>query len=156
MPTEKRELGPSGILQPWVAELGLRHQGVLLTAVRGCDTVERHDPVKLVSRAYRGEILQTHCANPEDAKSFIELCDTATLIARLGKVASNHDHYPHHYIMHLIHASEIVGYCGPNFRQAPWRAFYFSMCSKLHANPETAEEMNRRLNADEESFASNQ
>lgn len=30
------------IIQPWVENIGLRHQGVLVSAMRGCDTAPRH------------------------------------------------------------------------------------------------------------------
>jgi hypothetical protein len=45
------------ILQAWVTELGLRHQGVLLTAVRGCDTWSKYSAEKPLIREMRGLIL---------------------------------------------------------------------------------------------------
>jgi hypothetical protein len=65
------------------------------------------------------------------------------------------DHYPNHYVMHFIHATEIIGYLGPkddpvyNYR---WHEFYLKACRALHMTPETKEELNNRLNADEEAF----
>jgi hypothetical protein len=50
---DKREIPPTGILQEWVARLGLRHQGVLVTAIRGCATMPKED----ASVSKRGELL---------------------------------------------------------------------------------------------------
>jgi len=148
---EKRELPPTGILQEWVAKLGLREQGVLLTAVRGCDTCPKEDPMKDLSRAFRGEILNTHCKDPTKAVSFIELCEPEELMRRQNIVAGSIDHYPHHFVMHLIHAVEILGYHHP--ARAPyWQAFYVILCNGLHMIPETKIECQSRLGATEETF----
>ena len=37
-------------------ELGLRHQGVLISAMRGCDTAPRSDPSKVIQRILRGAV----------------------------------------------------------------------------------------------------
>ena len=34
-------------------------------------------------------------------------------------VLKNHDHYPAHYLLHLLHGAEIVGYKHPGPRDAP-------------------------------------
>lgn len=153
MGIERREIPPTGILQEWVAKLGLRQQGVLLTAVRGCDTAPKRDPSKQLSRAIRGMILNTHCKNPEDARSFIEVCSKGELYRRMGMFANDCDHYPHHFIMHILHASEIIGYCHPVHEDSVvWLEFYNKLCWGLHLTPETCREMNIRLNAEEEAF----
>ena len=66
------------VLQDWVQELGLRFQGVLVSAIRGCDTVQRHDSSKVLARVYRYEILNTHVGDPEKSKSFILKADIPT------------------------------------------------------------------------------
>jgi hypothetical protein len=45
------------ILQDWVTTTGLRHQGVLMAAVRGCDTLPRPAAAKTIARYYR----ESHC-----------------------------------------------------------------------------------------------
>lgn len=139
------------ILQEWVTELGLRHQGVLLSAVRGCDTVQRDDPVKLIARALRGEILVPHCGDIKKSASFMHRYEDDELLRLMGAFSKSFDHYPLHYIMHLIFAVEIVGYYHPD-RSGYWRGFYTLMCSKLHMTTETKAELDHRLNADEDSF----
>lgn len=155
---EIRKIPITGILQEWVAKLGLRHQGVLVSCIRGCDTAPKDgDPSKNLSRALRGMILNTHCANPQNAKSYIEYCTLSEITKRQDEFRKNTDHYPHHFIMHIIHASEIIGYKHPDsFMQEIWMNFYIKMCKSLHMNPETEKQMDQRLNADEESFYKNQ
>jgi hypothetical protein len=141
------------VLQAWVMSLGLRHQGTLLTAVRGCDTAPKNDHSKLFVRCLRAEILNAHCGDPEKAKTFIERTDGDELLRRFNFFRRNCDHYPHHYLMHLLHAIEIIGYKGPAGRCGYWRAFYVQLCLGLHLTPETEYELDHRLNADEETFA---
>lgn len=140
------------ILKDWVMDLGLRHQGVLVAAVRGCDTAPRHDPSKLLSRALRGEFLVAHVGDASKAKTFIQLCSAEELADRMKAFLDNSDHYPMHYVMHFIHAAEVIAYHGPIDRREAWLAFYEKACRKLHVTPETAQEMDARLSADEETF----
>lgn len=147
------DLVDNSVLKPWVMRLGLRHQGVLLTSVRGCDTAPKHDASKLLARDYRGEILKCHCGNASKAATFIEEPSHEELIKRFLDYRKNLDHYPHHYVMHLVHAAEIVGYYHPSVpRRELWNQFYRDLCRGLHVNPETKEELDARLNADEETF----
>lgn len=139
----------ASILQDWVMELGLRHQGVLLTAVRGCDTVSKNDPVKLISRCVRYEILRCHCGDAAKSVSFIEQVDDDELGRRMKAVLKDFDHYPQHYLQHLMHAAEIIGYKKPDSR---WLWFYEKWCNCLHVNPEGEDQLDARLNADEVAF----
>lgn len=141
------------ILQPWVMELGLRHQGVLVSSVRGCDSAVRHDPSKRLARALRAEILVAHVGDPKKAKTFIEAVDESVLRERMEEFLNSSDHYPNHYVLHLMHAAEIVGYKHPQMASRDlWSEFYFKMCKKLHVNRETEAQLDARLNADEEAF----
>lgn len=141
------------ILQDWVATLGLRHQGVLLTAVRGCDTVPREDPSKALTRAYRGTILNAHCGDAAKAQTFIEAVGSDDLRRRMNAVIRDHDALPHHYIMHLVHAAEIVGYKHPDPDvRRDWLAFYAGMVGKFHMAVEAEAELDARLDADEDTF----
>lgn len=143
------------ILQGWVTTLGLRHQGVLLTAVRGCDTAPKNDPSKLFTRCVRSMILECHCGDPAKAATFIEAVTTPELRGRFNAFRKNLDHYPHHYVMHVIHAVEIIGYNYPDdYVRNVWKEFYFALCRGLHMQPESETELDERLNADEDTFAS--
>lgn len=139
----------NSVLKPWVMQLGLRHQGVLLAAVRGCDTAPRNDASKNLVRCYRAEIMEPFCGDPRKSASFIEGVDQDVLIARMQDFIKDHDHYPNHYVGHFTLAAEIVGYKKPN---NDWLEFYKRMCKGLHVTPETEAELDARLGADERTF----
>lgn len=143
----------SSILKDWVTTLGLRHQGVLLTAVRGCDTELRHGPSKLLTRCYRELILNAHVGDASKSVSFIEKVDAEQLKTRMRAVLNDHDHLPLHYFMHFVHAVEIIGFYHPDAAtRGHWGWFYASACKKLHMTPETRSELDARLNAEEQAF----
>lgn len=132
------------VLQDWVVELGLRHQGALLSAVRGCDSVPKEDASKTLVRAYRSYVLVSFDRNPT---SFIENMSLAELRDSMEAVISNFDHYPTHYILHLVQAAEIVGYKHPvTLIRQQWEFFYTTMCHKMHMRGESFEELDERLN----------
>lgn len=168
------------ILQPWVMTLGLRHQGVLLTAVRGCDMAPKESASKTLTRYYRSAILEAHCGDATKSKSFIEV-PVSIEVFKAAEDAFFHewDALPLHYVMHLAHAAEIVGYymtpdsviqvqemgktrchlstmVHPQHIQHAWHAFYLRVCKKLHMTPETKAELDARLNKDEDAFGRDQ
>jgi hypothetical protein len=160
-----------GIVKEWVCALGARMQGVLLAAVRGADGIDRDETSKILARMYRPLILYTHDENPSsfmmpvtygpaDPTGRFSAMDHHTLESlreHMKAFAKNHDHLPHHYILHFVHAAEIVGYKHPDpFVRDVWLGFYNRMCDKFHMNPETEAQLNDRLNADEETFRSRQ
>lgn len=157
--TEDLSSAGLSILQPWAAQLGLRHQGVLVSAVRGCDSVPREDPIKQLVRYYRACLLRAHCGDAAKASSFmIEVANGQEFAALSDPVLKSMDHYPLHYILHFIHAAQIMGYKSPSNRLSRqwWRDFYHRACRKLHLNPETWEQLDERLNADEQTFGAQQ
>ncbi len=142
------------ILQDWVMGLGLRQQGVLLGAIRGCDTMGKEDPSKAFVRVLRGFLLNPHCGDARKARSFIANPDLFEADRLFAAFVRDMDHYPLHYVTHLMHAIQIVGCYHPNKDIASWYLnFYNTMCHKLHVNPETIVQLEGRLNADEETFA---
>lgn len=155
---EKRAIPATGILQEWVAKLGLRHQGVLLTVVRGCDTAPKEDASKAFTRAVRGVLLNTHCANPEDAKSFIEACSPIEIWNRFEELKrQGFDCYPHHFVMHLVHACEVIAFHHPHGVIADvFTDIYYVFCQKLHVRPESPEQLSERLDAEEHDFGAKQ
>lgn len=148
------------IMQPWTMEIGLRHQGVLVSAMRGCDMAPRHDPSKLAQRVMRGAVLEPHCGRFANPASYITIMPHETSWKEaMTPFLESWDHYPNHYVMHFVHATEIIGFCGPEgdpvYRDR-WQWFYFNACHKLHLNPETPLQLDARLNADEELFRQRQ
>ncbi len=154
----KRPIPPTGILQEWVARLGLRHQGVLVSSIRGCDTAPKNDPSKRLTRVLRGLILNTHCENPHDARSFIEPMAADEAVTQVPLVIAAFcdvvDQCPHHFVMHAVHAIEVIAYKHPSpVIRDIWTWAYFDLAHRLHLSPETEEQLDCRLNADESEFA---
>jgi len=140
----------TGIIKDWVNNIGLRHQGVLISAVRGNDTSSKEDPTKALIRVYRDIILVSFNDTPS---SFIEKVTLDETKKRMDNVLSGFDQYSIHYILHLIHASEIVGYKHPDrATRNLWQWFYFKFVNKLHMNPESEEQLDRRLLCNEVEF----
>jgi hypothetical protein len=143
------------ILQQWVINLGLRHQGVLLSVVRGCDNVGKEDASKAIARALRGTFLFAFDLEPS---SFIELhVEDTELEARFSAFLRNFDHLPIHFVMHLMFAAEIIGYKHPIREiRLVWQLFYRRLVHKLHLRPESEDRLDERLNACEAEFHANQ
>ncbi len=153
-PLRPEDIAPrirQSVLQAWVTELGLRHQGCLVAAVRGPDTAMKEDPAKAVVRCYRPMVLNAFVGDAKRATTFMEVVDDNELCKRLTTLTKSFDHYPIHWALHLLHATEIVGYKHPTNRM-PWLLFYKEMCRKMHVTPEAEAEMDARLLADETSF----
>lgn len=141
------------ILQDWVMELGLRHQGVLISAVRGCDTAPRDEPSKLLSRCLRCEVLVPHVGDAAKSISFIQKVDADELEGRMKTVLRSFDHLPLHYWIHFVHAAEILGYKHPDSATAAaWCGFYRRAVDKLHMGVESEAQLDARLGADEDTF----
>lgn len=142
------------ILQDWVQELGLRHQGVLVSAVRGCDVAPRDDASKQIARLLRGAILRAHVGDPSKAKTFIGWePDVEEFHRKVDVFLRAMDHYPLHYVIHLLYAAEIIGYKHPNANEADrWWTVYSKACKRLHLTRESEEELDSRLNKNEDDF----
>ena len=144
------------ILQDWVLNLpGLRHQGVLICAIRGCDTAPKDDVSKSLARCLREVVLNAFVDDSAKAKTFIEKVSDEVLLLRMRVFLYSLDQYPLHYVMHVIHAAEIIGYFyqGENeITSLRWAQFYGNACGKLHLYPETKEQLNTRLLKDEDEF----
>lgn len=142
------------VMQGWILELpGLRHQGVLLTAIRGCDNVPKEHISKKLTRAYRSEVLNSFVGDARKALTFIEHFEDDELRDIMDEFCSDLDFYPLHYVMHLAHASEIIGYHHPFMDVASnWLYLYKQICRKLHVTAETKEELDKRLTAEETAF----
>jgi hypothetical protein len=153
----KSSMRYSPIVQPWAASLGLRHQGVLMSAVRGPDGVPREDPIKVLVRMFRGVVLTPHCQDVKLASSYMMPHIRETFQDNSTLVLKSLDHYNLHFFMHFTHAVQIVGY---HYPESPvnrdYNNLYHRICKKLHINPETVTQLELRLNADEKTFALSQ
>jgi hypothetical protein len=127
---------------------------VLFLASRGPDGIEKHHPCKAVHVAYRatvflagkyGRLLEWG----EQADSFMSLdvfghdhrWETA-----VDAFFRSWDTLPAHYVKHLMHGVQILGFKHPDqrFRQR-WGLLYLRFVEEFHLQPETEEQMDLRL-----------
>ena len=186
---------PNTVLQPWISNLTMMQQTVLLTAVRGPDGVPRYGPAKMLLRWYRRCILlsamdRTVLPDPlregggsftgpsvpldllrskavcravardeDDASSRWDMSPSEAIADQMdedgwepllhevvGSYLRELDAIPHHFQLHLLHATQIVGYKHPDLRIAGWwRQTYERLVHDMHLWPETEAQMDRRL-----------
>lgn len=147
----------NSIIQDWAASLGLRHQGVLVSAVRGCDSTPREDPAKHLVRIYRGVVLRAHCGDIQKAASFMIPWNHDIWYNSSADFLRSIDHYPNHWVLHWMHACEIVGYKHPDRSLSePFCELYNKLAKKFHLYPESETMLDARLNADEKTFGARQ
>lgn len=132
----------SCVVQAWMHVLSWKQQAVILAAIRGCDGKEKTDPSKTIVRLLRSSVL--HNADPNG--TFISaMTDDERFAKATGEYLDDLDHYPVHFVLHLMFAAEIIGYMGPPGLRSRWKGFYVSTVRAMHLNPETAEQMMDRL-----------
>lgn len=151
------------VLQPWVEELSMMQQSVLLSSVRGPDNNSKYGPVKMILRWYRrcilfsaldGEILTDPLENRGGSFTGPSAQDCGVsrkpwevvMESVVDEYMRVQDSLPFHYQSHMMHAIEIVGYKHPDKRIRDWWcSLYLRLVNALHLHPETAEEMDSRL-----------
>lgn len=141
------------VLQDWVMELPLRHQGTLLTAVRGCDSEPKiwteqgvaYSPGRRLTAYIRCCFM-----NPADVRE-VDYEEGSFFQSKppIPFKPSEFGHLPQHWYSHVMHALEIIGQHHPNSALAN-EAFglYLRMVENLHLNPEKISQMTYRLTAD--------
>lgn len=141
------------VWQDWVMDLSYQQQGVLATGVRGCDGVRKYHDSKFLQRwirrammrgAYEGGYTFPDNLEPGGGSFMGPVRD---LEDAKKKFFNTIDELPFHYVMHMLHTVEIIGYKHPEQNIASWFCtFYYQMCRHMHLEIETAEDMNWRLN----------
>lgn len=136
------------VLQDWVMKLGLREQGTLMTAVRGCDLTPKlplDSQERTLTAFIRYSIMNAFDYREIDSEAG---CFMQTRIPEDFR-ASNFGHYPLHYVMHLIHAMEIIGYrCPDGDRSRQAMHVYGKFVRSFHLFPESLSVMQERLSED--------
>lgn len=147
------------VLQDWVMQLPLREQGTLLTGVRGCDLSPKSpDCIDERFGCSTGEdtaeralvaFLRFCFMNPADAREV----DIPGAFFRSTPPAnwkpSQFGHYPLHWVSHVMHCFEVVGYRHPDVAIAAtaW-SIYARFVRSLHLEVEGIEQFNARLSED--------
>lgn len=142
------------VLQDWVMELPLRHQGVILAAIRGPDGVPKEDAAKPIVRTIRGCVMNAgETGRPLRYGEVLGVHDVYMRMDHLTdweKVVADFlgsmDQYNIHFYQHLMHAAGVIGYTHPEVQVAVRMEYlYKAMVRKLHNKPETKEELTHRL-----------
>ena len=142
-------------VQPeWCRKLPLQQQSVLFLAGRGPDGVTKHHPCKPVQVAYRacvfmagkyGRMLEWG----ERADTFMSLdvfADSYRWRVVVEDFFNHHDALPKHYLVHLMHGAQILGYKHPDQRfNSRWHQFYLECVDMFHLRPESEKDMDTRL-----------
>lgn len=141
------------VLQPWVESLTFMQQSVLISSVRGPDTLAKYHVSKYLLRWFRRCVLLSafdRCAltDPHDPRggSFTGPIEAESLDEVASRYLRSVDEIPFHFHMHLIHAAEILGYKHPDsdIRQW-WHQFYLAAVRDMHLHPESEQELDMRL-----------
>lgn len=150
------------VLQEWVIELPMMQQSVLISAVRGPDGIHKNHVSKAILRWYRRCILYTAFEKKIFKFPFEQGGGSFTgpipgKYKNIWKIVDDYllhvDEIPHHFHMHLIHASEIIGYKHPEKEiREFWSDFYRLMVQDAHLEIETEEKMDFRLGDSERNW----
>lgn len=150
------------VLQDWTTEIPMMQQTVLLTAVRGPDGLPKYGAVKMLLRWFRrcvlfsaidGEVISEPWSHNGGSFTGPSLrsgsCDVdweEGMDLLVDDYLQSLDAIPHHFQLHFLHASEIVGYKHPDSRIRKWWAdLYVRLVRDMHLWPETMEQMDIRL-----------
>lgn len=142
-----KQFAQESVLHDWVHGLKFQQQALLLTAMRGPDENNKFNAAKAIIRYLRGVVIKP----AGDWSGFNDndfMWGEYALFENYAETFwGDHDEYPHHFIMHLVHCAEVVGYKHPaDIVAGHWMNFYLNACHAFHMNPETHREFDKRLN----------
>lgn len=131
-------MGKGFVLRDWMAELPWKQQSVIISSLRGPDTGPRPASVKTITRWLRG-ITQNNADSSTDYMKDLPF-------PPIEKFQRDLEYCTMHYYCHLMHALEIIGYNHPEEKTKDIAlGYYAAMVEFQHLNPETKEELNKRL-----------
>lgn len=131
-------------LKKWFCDLPWMQQGVLLSAIRNCDNIMSEGPHKILVRGIRAACIKS----AQTKGSFNARRPTINNLVETGKgfVDNHNNHMPVHFVTHIMHAAEVIGYSHPDNQIATgWLTIYHLIVKTFHLNPETKEEFIQRL-----------
>lgn len=135
------------VLHDWVCNLTFQMQALLLTAMRGPDENNKFNAAKGIIRYLRGVVIKPAGAWQGHNDNDFMWGDYQYFVPISEEFWQDHDEYPHHFIMHLVHCAEVVGYKHPiQSISGYWLDFYNEACRAFHMNQETEEQFDKRLN----------
>ena len=125
------------LLKPWVHNLSLKMQTVLMTGIRGSDS-RYMENCKTYTRWIRAQCVE----NADMSTKFMK----DITLPRLEDLEKELDYCTVHFFGHLIHCMTIIAYKHDDsqVRRTAWYHLY-GLTGILHLQPETEEEINNRL-----------
>jgi hypothetical protein len=134
------------VMRNWTTMQPLRVQGVIVSALRGCDGAPKDDPSKSITSLIRRAVMNPADDRETTAAGGFFGFESTKLTNNARAFLHSLDHYPLHYITHLMHACQIIGYEHPEacFRLF-FETFYTMMVFKFHLNVESQDDMRERL-----------
>jgi hypothetical protein len=164
---------PKSALQEWVMLLPIMQQSVLMSAIRGPDGIAKKHKCKPLIRWFRrcilvsafegiaidnpyhpggGSFTGPSCGIP--IRTFSQTWEDVIRGAESDFVDSR-DELPFHYILHFIHAIEIIGYKHPDQQIADyWLSLYSRLVVAMHMREESQKDMDFRLSDNEKNWMS--
>ena len=135
-----KNVNGESVLKSWTHKLSWKEQTVLLSTLRVCDWKVKNDISKRIVRRIRNNVLNNGGTESGDFMK-VEISDND-----LYEFSKDIDSYPVHFLLHLIHASEIIWYCCEDIDERKWfNNFYLTMVDAFHMKPESEEQMHCRL-----------
>lgn len=136
------------VLRPWVMQLPLREQGTLVVALRGCDVAPKmplDSPERRMTAALRYAVMIPADPREVDYGAGCFMLSKPPMDVKL----SMFEHYPLHWVTHIIHACEVLGYRHPESLQgSAWLMLYVRFVRALHMVPENEQTFTARLGED--------
>lgn len=139
------------VVHDWVTTLPFTQQALLMLALRGPDGSPKHSSAKRMLYYLRGIILKPAYPNFNGGLDGFMTTDYSFFNSDGDKFFSDTDSYPMHFLMHLFHAAEVVGYNYPEQTEKEleiktyWLHFYEYACKCFHMSPESKEQLFKRL-----------
>lgn len=141
MKKDKKE----SVLHDWMLELPFTQQALLMLSLRGPDGITKYSGAKAVIHYMRGVVLRPAYPDFMEMDGFMRI-DYENFLETENAFFVDTDLYPMHFLMHLIHAAEVIGYKHPNMViRSYWHSFYDKACNCFHMHMEKEEELDNRL-----------
>lgn len=144
-----KQQAKESVIHDWVSELPFTQQAVLMVAMRGPDGLSKDNLAKPIVFYMRHAVMKPAYPykdnEPYKPGNFM-CCDFDNFSYNANALLENHDDMPHHFLMHIIHAAEIIGYKHPDPIIRGWfNLLYRRFCESFHMHPESFASLDKRL-----------
>jgi hypothetical protein len=130
------------VIKDWLLmpNVSLYQQSIVLSAIRGNDSVIDNDVSKKIVKKLRYNVLK------KAVKSNYSYMDNDADIETVRELANRVNEYPIHFYEHLIKACEIIGFKHPDQETRKWfNETYRILTASINLAEETEEECDLRF-----------